>query len=220
MRLNRTYCWMVVTAILTITVTNRICAQSLKEIFRQKETQRKYLLEQIALFAVQIGHVQKTYEIAKKGLTSIGHVKLSDVNLHTAFFDALSQVKPDLLKQCDVDQTKIIAKGIERQEQQAREFVRGKSTWSTEELRYVNRVIDAVAIRKNSLTLNFILNLTSAQFKLSDNERIQRANAITNSLTDLQSFIAAFSSSLKTMHAQRAKELSDVYVAKTLHNLK
>ena len=60
-------------------------AQTFSEWFRQKKTQKKYLLQQIAALQVYIGYAQKGYRIAKEGLTTIGGFTKGEFDLHSDF---------------------------------------------------------------------------------------------------------------------------------------
>lgn len=56
-------------AIITLTIFVTVCnAQTFAEWFKQKETQKKYLIQQIVAFQMYLGYVQKGYSIAQKGL--------------------------------------------------------------------------------------------------------------------------------------------------------
>jgi len=74
-----------------------IHAQTFSEWFRQKKTQKKYLLQQIAALQVYIGYAQKGYRIAKEGLTTIGGFTKGEFDLHSDFINSLSS-RP--LKNC------------------------------------------------------------------------------------------------------------------------
>lgn len=43
-------------------------AQTFDEWFRQKKTQKKYLVQQIAALKVYLGYLKEGYEIAQKGM--------------------------------------------------------------------------------------------------------------------------------------------------------
>src|SRR4051812_14383767 len=71
-------------------------AQTFDEWFKQKKTQKKYLIEQIAAFQMYLGYVQKGYSIARKGLTTIGNIKKGDFNLNNDFFSSFKSVNPTI----------------------------------------------------------------------------------------------------------------------------
>src|SRR5438046_10687304 len=85
--------------ILSFLVAGQLCrAQTYDEWVRQKETQRKYLIEQIVAFKTYIDYAWQGYSIAKKGLNTIKDIKNGDLNLHDNFFKSLSAVNPRVKK--------------------------------------------------------------------------------------------------------------------------
>ena len=65
-----------------------------REWFQQKETQKKYLLQQIAALEIYYDYAKKGYDIASKELGIIRQIKDGDFNLHRDFFNALQRVNP------------------------------------------------------------------------------------------------------------------------------
>ncbi len=72
--------------------------QTYDEWFRQKKTQKKYLLEQIAALQTYIGYAGKGYSIVTGGLSIIRNIKHGDFNLHNNFFNSISSVNPAIKK--------------------------------------------------------------------------------------------------------------------------
>ena len=68
--------------------------QTIEEWTQQKQTQIKYLLNQVAANKVYIEYLQKGYSIASKGLTTIGQIKNGEYTLHKDFFNALLSINP------------------------------------------------------------------------------------------------------------------------------
>lgn len=81
-----------------ILFTHSAKAQTWEEWFRQKETQKKYLLEQIAALQVYIDYAQKGYKIASNGLEIIEQIKTGDLNQHQVFFNSLKRINPAIAK--------------------------------------------------------------------------------------------------------------------------
>lgn len=67
-------------------------AQTWAEWFKQKKTQQKYLIQQIAGLQVYIEFAKKGYELTTKGLNTVRAIKSGDFNLHNDFFKGLGQV--------------------------------------------------------------------------------------------------------------------------------
>src|SRR5690554_5363445 len=69
-------------------------AQTWNEIFKQKKTQKKYLLQQIVAMKVYARYLKDGYKIASKGIYSIQSFTNCEFNLHDAFFRSLASVNP------------------------------------------------------------------------------------------------------------------------------
>src|SRR5688500_18381417 len=77
--------------------TAGICVcQTPDELLRQKETQKKYLLRQIAAFKQYMKSLEKGYQIVKKGSEVISKIKKGDFELHKDFFESLKDVNPSI----------------------------------------------------------------------------------------------------------------------------
>ncbi|RYD59158.1 MAG: hypothetical protein EOP56_02705 [Sphingobacteriales bacterium] len=77
-------------------VAGTASAQFLGGFFNQKGTQRRYMLQQIALYQVYLGYVKKGYDISQKGLGLWGDIRKGDLNLHTDYFKSLDSVNPSV----------------------------------------------------------------------------------------------------------------------------
>src|SRR5688572_18660017 len=68
--------------------------QTVDEWLRQKRTQRKYLIQQIAALKVYLGYLKEGYDIAKKGLTIVGDIKQGKFDLDIDYLASLRSVNP------------------------------------------------------------------------------------------------------------------------------
>src|SRR5687767_6220341 len=82
---------------LTMTVT-RSFGQTWEEFFRQADTQKKYLLEQIAALKVYSGYLKQGYNIASTGLKTVKDITGGEFNLHSSFINSLKTVNPAIKK--------------------------------------------------------------------------------------------------------------------------
>ena len=69
-------------------------AQTWKELFRQKDTQREYLILQIGALEIQSKLLSDAADISRMGLSAIGDWKGLEKELHGIFFDAKRQTGP------------------------------------------------------------------------------------------------------------------------------
>src|SRR5438270_175824 len=86
-----------------LSISIGVChAQTFDEWFNQKETQKKYLLAQIAALHTYIDYAQKGFSIVNNGLNTIRDIKKGDFNLHNNFLNSLSTVNPTVKKYAKV----------------------------------------------------------------------------------------------------------------------
>lgn len=79
-------------------------SQTWNEFFRQKRTQIRYLVQQIAALQVYIELGKKGYGIYKDGLTLIGDIKDGEFNLHKNYFASLDAVNPHIMNMREVQE--------------------------------------------------------------------------------------------------------------------
>ncbi len=147
-------------------------AQTFEEWSQQKETQKKYLLQQIAGLQVYIGYVQKGYSIAHDGLNFIGDIKKGELNLHIDYFKSLKTANPNIKRYSKVAdiitlQLKImnVYKNTSRQVQQTKAF-------NTDELKYINEVFNRLIDDCMATIDELIAITTSNKLEMKDDERL------------------------------------------------
>ncbi len=76
---------------------SNICrGQTADEWLRQKQTQTKYLIQQIAALEMYNGYAHKGYSIAQHGLKTIEYFKTGEWRLHSDFFNSLDIISPEI----------------------------------------------------------------------------------------------------------------------------
>src|ERR1700750_1480750 len=90
-------------------------SQTYDEWFRQKKTQKEYLLQQIAALQTYIGYAEQGYSIVKSGLNLIGNVKKGDFSLHSDYFKSLANVNPSIKQYVKVAETITLQISIAKQ---------------------------------------------------------------------------------------------------------
>ena len=194
-------------------------AQTWNEWFRQKKTQKKYLIQQIAALKVYLKYLKEGYDVAKKGLGMIGDIKDGNFNDHSTYFASLSLVNPS------IKQSEKIALIANMQQQIMSEFnkldkeCRENEYLTDDELEYVRDVYSNMLVKcEESISeLNTIISDHSSQVK--DDERIERIDLIYEDMSDKRDFARSFSNSTRIIMAQRLREKSEVVTQEKLNPL-
>jgi hypothetical protein len=196
-----------------------VSAQTWDEWFRQKATQKKYLLQQIAALKVYAGYLSQGYAIAKNGLGIIQNIKQGDFGLHRKYFNYLSTVNPRLKSYIKV--AAIISNEASFAEQTAKAIksFTNSHQFTPAELDYIKAVFQNL-LSGCSANLDDLSNiLTNGRLQLKDNERIEGIDKIYDDSRDKEIFLDHFCSSTSVLMMQRMKGTDEITFDKQLNGL-
>lgn len=185
--------------------------QTAGEWVRQKETQKKYLVEQIAAYKIYLDYIKKGYGIVDKGLNAIGVIKEDDRSLHRIFLASLkttnSKIKNSVrVKDIIYLQLKIMQCYKAYGGQLARNHLLG-----ADENDYIKKVYSNL-ISSSILDVDDLVNLAiSTGPELTDDERLKRIEAVYERMQDKYQFVKAFADGVKILSVQRLKDKNDVF---------
>jgi hypothetical protein len=207
----------IVSTILFVFFATTAGAQTWDEWFRQKKTQQKYLLQQIAKLQVYLGFVKKGYDIANKGLTFIGDIKKGDFKLHGDFFNHLKTVSPIIRHYSKVsDIISMQVRMVAAYKQYYQQF-RQLGVFSTDEINYLYGVFTTLLDKVADDITDLTNILTNAKMEMTDDERIEQINKLYDRVTEKYSFLYSFGENVKVQATQRKKELGDLQGLKKLY---
>jgi hypothetical protein len=205
---------------LLLTALQSVQAQTWSEWTKQKKTQRKYLMQQIAALKVYGGYVREGYRIARKGLNTIGSFKRGEFSLHTDFFNSLKTVNPKVRRSVKVGQT------IELQLRMVQEYnrlvrqLRDGGILSVGELDYLSRVFGRLMV-DCSQTIDALVDVTtSGALEMTDDQRLSRIDALHSDMQQKYTFLQGFTNDIKLLALSRKHEEKDVKTGRALHGIK
>jgi hypothetical protein len=188
-------------------------AQTFAEWFQQKKTQLKYLADQIAAYQVYIGYIEKGYEVAQKGLTDIHGLKNGEFDLHNGFFNSLKTINPEIAKYSKVvgilSYQLAIIKGFKK-------MLLLKNI-SAGEMKWLSIVVNNMTSDSNQSMNELIGLVANGRYEMTDDQRIQRIDAIYQEMQDKYAFTQSFATDAGLLSTARAQELSDFDFLKKLH---
>lgn len=203
-----------------VILSTSVKAQTFAEWFRQKATQKKYLLQQIAALQVYIGYAQKGYTIVHNGLNIITDIKHGDINLHSDYFNSLKTVSPTIRKYRKVAdiiafQLKIVKEysSFSRQVQKSKMF-------NADELKYMNTVFSKLIDDCMNTIDELTMVITDHQLEMKDDERLKRIDILYNDMQDKYSFVKRFSDEAKILAVSRLTEQNDVQTSRAINGIK
>lgn len=191
-------------------------AQTFEEWFRQKKTQKKYLVQQIAALRAYAGTLREGYALLDEGLSTVQHIRNGDLGLHQDFFSSLQAVNPQLPALAAVADILGWQAAILRDFRESLRLLRQAGLLTEAELGHIaqvqNRVLQACVAEAAALRLL----LSPGRLALSDAERLQQLTGIHHRMREAFGFSRAFLEEARLLSLQRAGARRE---AASLHQL-
>jgi hypothetical protein len=193
----------------------KVQAQTFAEWFDQKNTQRKYLLQQIAAFQVYSAYLKKGYSIANNGLGSISGSLKSENSSHSDYYNRLKTVNPAVKNNKQVGDILQWQKDILT----LMSALDKTANITDEEKKYIVQVKAALFKDCDEQITGLQNVITDGKLQMNDEERLSRIGKIHNTMQDNYRFSATFSNQVKVYAVQRVQERNDAVAAKSLYGI-
>jgi hypothetical protein len=204
--------------VLAILISPIAQAQLLGGFFSQKNENKKRLIEQIAALQVYKEYLQKGYNIASTGLTTINKIKSGDFGLHRNYFNALKIVNPKVKNYSKVaDLIDLNIKAIACQKK-IKAMLKHKD-FSGDENYYINQVLQSILEAISDTLDELIAIISDNQLELKDDERINRIDGLYIQMKEQYGFIRAFSDDVANIRLQKHKEFQQINQSMILNDL-
>jgi hypothetical protein len=203
-----------------VSMAGSLKAQTFAEWFRQKKTQKKYLLQQIAALQLYIGYAQKGYQIAKEGLTTIGSFTRWEFNLHTDYFNSLKSVNPEIKHYAKVAEIIALQVKIVQDYNHTCRQINSSNAFSSDELSYIRSVFTNLLDDCEKTLDELIAVTTDGKMKMKDDERMARVDKLYLDMQDKFTFSQSFSNDAQSLAASRLEEEIDVQTSRALQGIK
>lgn len=205
---------------LLLSATQSIYAQTWDEWFKQKATQKKYLLQQIASLQLYVDYLSQGYSIAKKGLHAIQDIKNGDFNLHSDYFSSLESVSPKIKSYTWTIEIISLQINISKKIISTIKDCKESNQLTKTEFGYIKDVFKEVL--NDCAEIIDLLNhlLIDNQLSMKDDERIAAIDRICAEMQDNYAFTVSFGNSTKVLCAQRDHEKQELLIEQKLNGLK
>lgn len=190
-------------------------AQTWGEVFRQKETQKKYLLEQVVALKLYAGYLKKGYDIASTGLQTVKDITKGEFSLHNDFIGSLKSVSPGIRNNAKVAEIIVFQLEI------SQTFNRMKNSDQLTEsnLNYIQAVREKVIEECGKDLEELLLVITSGRMEMTDDERIQRLDKVYEAMKDKSAFTQSFRNEVNLLIRQREQETQSVNQLKNSYGI-
>ena len=189
------------------------------EWLRQKKTQRKYLIQQIAALKVYLEYLKTGYKIVDKGLTAIGDIKDGAFNLDKDYFNSLKQVNPLIRKSPKVNEILVYQQTIINEFKRLIDYCNSDSHYTTSDINYVKAVYNGMLSEGNNAVDELTFITTAGEAEMKDDERLERLDKVHADLQDQYAFTKDFVASTKMLGLQRAREQYEIQSVRKLYTI-
>lgn len=192
-------------------------AQTVDEWFKQKQTQIKYLVEQIGALKAYGEVVNKGFDIAHSGLSNIFDSKDGDYMQHNSYFLSLWKVKYGIRNYSKVLSILKMKVDIEKQYSLVKSPT---AVLNNKEKEYVDKVFSNLLNECDDLAHELKIVISDDQLQLKDDERIQRMDKIYFEMQDRYEFTQSFSNEVKLLLMNRLKDKNEINKLSSLSGIK
>ena len=191
--------------------------QTIEEWTQQKQTQIKYLINQVAANKVYLEYIQKGYAIAGNGLSVIGQIKNGDFTLHKDFFNGLLSINPSIKASSKV--AGIIALQIQLIKQTNKNFnnIKDLNQLTADEMNYCHSIIQNLFKDCEQIIQELLMVTENGNIEMKDDERIQRIDQLYSSMQYNYTFSSALNNQMQMLSVLRIHDKSDIKRDKILN---
>lgn len=196
-------------ALLMITIAAPVRAQTFNEWFKQKKTQKAYLIQQIAALKVYLECLKDGYDIVKKGMNIVGDIKEGNYNSHKEYFGSLSKVNRLVSSSTQASRIVYLQTITVRLINQLRTRL-DDSELTEAERKYLEKVCSNIMVITKDNTEQLELLLTDGKLEMKDGERIDRLNELDRNVLTCFTFTKNLWDDTNLLILQREDERSDI----------
>ncbi|HWJ28200.1 MAG TPA: hypothetical protein VNS32_16775 [Flavisolibacter sp.] len=206
-------------AIGVLLIAQQLQAQTLAEFTQQKKTQIKYLIEQIAALKVYTDYLEKGYQIAQMGLTTIHHIKIGDFNLHSDHIASFLTVNPKIRAYSKIADITGLQVTILKEYKKSMAQMKSSEWFNSDDIDYATNVFIKLLNDCAEQIDQLMLILSNNQVQMTDDERIKRIEKIYDTVQDQYKFERHFSSSIKILEQQRMNDHNEIQTIQSLYDI-
>lgn len=182
-------------------------AQTWNEWFRQKKTQTKYTLLQIAKLQYYLKTLKDGYNLVHDGLDLISDIKNGDFNLHDFFLSEKYRVKTIVRESNDV---RIIQQTYQDILAESRILEKRIRALQPPEQEIIERQLSAMRFELQEDMEQLITLLSSGKLQMEDDERLRQIAYISARVAEKKQWLLKIRSSCESLLSIRKQSIKDI----------
>ncbi|WP_018615878.1 hypothetical protein [Segetibacter koreensis] len=206
--------------LLFITLVVQSNGQTFSEWFRQKKTQKKYLIEQITALHVYAGYLEKGYAIVHAGLSQIRNIEHGGFGLHERYFKSLKTINSRVRNYKvagDIIGLKLEIESISRT---VLKEVKTANMLNSDQTHYISVVFNKL-IEGCDEDLEVLLQLlTPNLLALKDNERLKKIDGLYDDMQERYLFARSFANTISQMQLSKSLEAKEIEAMRKVFDIK
>lgn len=195
-------------------------AQLFKEWFRQNKTQREYLKEQIVQLKLYLELTKQGYKIAKEGLNAVHQIKNGEFKLHKNRFDSLRIVKSGITSLSRLQHITDLHGAINEVCEKLPSQIAGCELLDPPVKKQMITGLKTLYDDSQVLIGGFFMVIRDDQVSMTDDERIQRIEALCKDFEENYLFAQNLRRDLGLVCKSVSAELEDIENRRTLNGIK
>lgn len=181
--------------------------------------QRKELMLQIAALQVYMDYAKKGYSAVSKGLNFIGDVKKREVNLHGDYFTSLLKINPKVRNYYKTAEIISLQLKIMNTCKTTVSNLNATDLFHGNELDYIQRSFKRLLENCDDTLSELITITTDSKLELTDDQRIERIDALHKAMLEDYNFSISFSREAKILSLSKARTVKDAKVSRAFYDL-
>lgn len=201
------------------TLTLHAQTPNANELFRQEKTQRKYSAQQVIALKAYLEVLKKGYGIVQKGLDEVGASKNGTYLHDQKYFNSLKEVSAVVRSSPRIKEIYTCQQKIRDGFLKLNIDCKTDKNFTLGEVTYISKVYSNM-IRECELSLDELLVAATTSTVMTDAERLQRLDRVSEDMKDKLAFTLDFIGSTRALSLARAKEKSQIEALRKLHGKK
>ncbi|WP_439490243.1 hypothetical protein [Algoriphagus sp.] len=197
-----------------ITLTGN--AQTFEEWWKQKDTQKKYLAEQIVALKAYGVVLKEGYEVASKGLGLVHTIQNGDYVQHETYFSSFSTVNPQVKNHPQAKETVALYSKTRQLSLQIPNRLFQENQFTASEEKVIRHVLQSIAKDCDDILAELQTLLEKDQLNLSDSERMVQLNKIHEQMQEAYGYTIRFYQSCQNLSLSRQHESQAIKHYKSL----
>tara|TARA_R110002020_G_scaffold287146_1_gene502635 strand:+ start:481 stop:1128 length:648 start_codon:yes stop_codon:yes gene_type:complete len=191
-------------------------AQTFEEWWKQKDTQKKYLAEQIVALKAYGAVLKEGYEVASKGLGLVHTIQNGDYAQHETYFSSFSTVNPKLKKHPQAKSTIALYSKTRQLTLEIPNRIFAENSFTASEEKTIRHVLQSIAKDCDNILIELEILLVNDELRMSDSERAILLKKIHGSMLEAYTYTVRFYQNCQNLSLSRQNESKAIEHQKSL----